>query len=64
MYRPRRKAEQWTSSHKADCGQTDSCENITFPLQSVKIGNTVSIVKFLLSYIFVVSFLFAPYDIS
>ena len=34
-YRPRRKAEQWTSSHEANCGQTDICENITFPLRSV-----------------------------
>ena len=35
-YRPRsNKDEQWTSSHEADCGQTDTCENITFPLRSV-----------------------------
>ena len=25
------KVEQWTSSHEADCGQIDTCENITFP---------------------------------
>ena len=30
-YRPSNKAEQWASVHEADCGQTDSCENITFP---------------------------------
>ena len=29
------KAEQWTISHEADCGHTDTCENITFPLGSV-----------------------------
>ena len=26
----RNKAKQWTSIHEADCGQTDTCENITF----------------------------------
>ena len=25
------KDEQWPSIHEANCGQTDTCENITFP---------------------------------
>ena len=38
-YRPRRKVEQWTSSHEANCGQTETRENITFPLRSLIITN-------------------------
>ena len=36
VYRRRsNKDEQWTSSHEADCEQTDTNEKISFPLQSV-----------------------------
>ena len=27
----RNMTEQWANIHEADCGQTDTCENITFP---------------------------------
>ena len=34
-----RAVEQSTSSYEADCGQTNTCENITFPLRLVIIYN-------------------------
>ena len=36
----RYKAEQWTSGHDADCGPTNTCENITFSLRSVITSTT------------------------
>ena len=39
IYHAVTRPNKWTSIHEADCGQTDTCENITFPLWSVKISS-------------------------
>ena len=41
MMKKTTKDEQWTRTREAGCGQTDTCENITFPLRTVTIKSTL-----------------------